>query len=127
MRPGSCNSGLRSRPSTGKYGRVRVKGSEVNSTKAVKPTEMSPSTPSTRATASSGRRRLNRATAAVQPPRVSTQSSREPSWAPHTAEMRYCSGSRLLELVATYCTVKSLSTKAQVRQRKESNSSRNWL
>ena len=31
---------------------------------------------------------------------------------PHTAEMRYCSGSRLLELVATYCTVKSLSIKA---------------
>ena len=41
-----------------------------------------------RATASSGRRRLNMATAAVQPPRVSTHSSSEPSWAPHTAEIR---------------------------------------
>ena len=60
-----------------------------------------PMTAITRATMSSGRRRLNMATAKVQPPRIRPQSSSDPSWPPHTAEIRYSSGNAELEFCAT--------------------------
>ncbi len=71
---------------------------------------MSPITPSTRATISSGRWRLRSATAVVQAPSMNTHSSIEPSCEPHDAAIRYSSGSRELELVATLATEKSLAT-----------------
>ena len=71
---------------------------------------MSPITPSTRATISSGRWRLLSATAIVHAPSMNTHSSIEPSCEPHVAAIRYWSGSCELELVATFSTEKSLAT-----------------
>ncbi len=53
-----------------------------------KPTLIIPMTPMTRATMVSGTLRLNRVTATVQIDRVSAHSSKEPSWAPQTPEIR---------------------------------------
>ena len=77
-KPGSCNSGLRSRPSAG-LGNKRSNGLEVSNTKAIKPMATKPSTPSTRATTTSGRERENVATATPQPDSISNQSNNEPS------------------------------------------------
>jgi hypothetical protein len=72
-------------------------------------------TPSTRATISSGRWRLER-DGDVQPPSISTHSRIEPSCEPHVAATRYCSGSCEFELVATLTTEKSLLTNDRARQ-----------
>ena len=53
--------------------------------KEMKPIVTSPITPSTRATISSGRRRLKMATAAPQLDNISTHSSSEPSCEPQDA------------------------------------------
>ena len=54
----------------------------------MKPTEINPITPSTRATISSGRCLLNVATAAVQIDKMVTHNSSEPSCPPHIAAKR---------------------------------------
>ena len=82
--PGSCSSGLRSRPSPGEGSR-RMKGLEVKIRKARKPTATTPITPSTRAITTSGSPRENSATAPVQIASTSAHSSSEPSCEPHTA------------------------------------------
>ena len=69
--------------------------------KLKKPTLIRPSTPSTRATMSSGKWRLNTLTATVHDASISTHSNNEPSCPPHTAAMRYSSGSAELEFDAT--------------------------
>ncbi len=99
--PGSCSSGFRSRPSTGKAGSVRANGLEVNRMNARKPAQTIPITASTRATISAGTGRLNTATARVQPLISSTHSSSEPSCAPQVAATRYHTGSCVFELPAT--------------------------
>ncbi|MNM77863.1 hypothetical protein D3C81_897360 [compost metagenome] len=85
IRPKSCNSGLRSRPLVGTCGSRRWNGLEVTIRKLRKPTLIMPITASTRASMTCGNCRENTDTAKVQPPRISAQSSSEPSWAPHTA------------------------------------------
>jgi len=55
---------------------------------ARKPAATSPSTPITRATIGSGSWRDSRLTASVQPLSISSHSSSEPSWPPHTAAAR---------------------------------------
>ncbi len=85
IRPGSCSSGLRSLPSAGTCGSRRLKGLEVMIRNSRKPVLIMPITASTRASITSGNWRENTETAKVQPPRISAQSSSEPSWAPHTA------------------------------------------
>ncbi len=55
---------------------------------ARKPTLTKPITPSTRATTSPGRWRLNTVTATVQMVSTSTHNSIEPSWEPQVAAMR---------------------------------------
>ena len=82
--PGSCSSGLRSRPSPA-AGSRRSNGLLVKIRKARKPTATMPITPSTRATTGIGNDFENRATAAVHSARISAHSSSEPSCAPHTA------------------------------------------
>ena len=118
MSPGSCNSGLRSLPSAGAPGSRRAKGLDVSSEKDRKPTAMPPMTASTRDRTSNGNCGLNSATAAVHRQRISTHSSREPSWLPHTAENLYMAGSRLLLLEATTLTEKSSCRKAIHRHAK---------
>ncbi len=86
--------------------------------KTRKPTEIRPSTPSTRALNTCGRLAENSATARVHRARISSHSSSEPSCAPHTAEKRYSTGSRELLLRATYSTEKSCTRKAQVSSAK---------
>ena len=86
---------------------------------------MSPMTPRTRATISSGRWRLLSATAIVHAPSMNTQSSIEPSCEPHAAAIRYSSGSRELELVATFNTEKSFATNEYARQPKANAMNRN--
>ena len=103
-------------------------GSEVNSTKAVKPTEMSPSTPAPPP-------RIQRQAAAEEgdgrgpAPHVGQHPEQQGTpWAPHTAEMRALQRQQAVGVGGhRTATVKSLSTKAQVRQRNDSSSSRNWL
>ena len=82
-RPGSWSSGLRSRPSSG-GGNTRAKGLEVNSENDRKPTAIQAWTDSTRARKVGGRLRPKPATAAPKMARISTQSTMEPSWLPHT-------------------------------------------
>ena len=79
MSPGSCSSGFKSFPSRGVFGNSRSKGLEVSNEKARKPTATSPITLSTRATMISGKPRLKNATAVIQPDRMRTQRSNEPS------------------------------------------------
>ncbi len=67
----------------------------------MKPAATRPSTPCTRATMSSGRLREKAATASPHRDSISTHSSSEPSWPPHTPAMRYSRGSRELECWAT--------------------------
>ncbi|MCW0416647.1 hypothetical protein NB689_002401 [Xanthomonas sacchari] len=85
--PGSCSTGLSSLPSRG-IGDSRTNGLEVNRTKARKPLEISPSTPSTRAANASGKCLPLRASATVHRLRMAIHSSSEPSCAPHTAASR---------------------------------------
>ena len=85
--PQSCSSGFKSLPLAG-AGNWRRNGLEVNSSKDRKPTEISPMTPSTRATISSGTLRENIATDMVHTARISTHNSKEPSCEPHVAVMR---------------------------------------
>jgi hypothetical protein len=61
---------------------------EVNSMNARKPALISPITPSTRAVMSSGRCALNALTASIHAPSIRHHSRNEPSWPPHTPEMR---------------------------------------
>jgi hypothetical protein len=61
---------------------------EVNNMKARKPTLTSPITPNTREAISSGRWRLNTVTATDHPASISSHSSSDPSWPPHTPAMR---------------------------------------
>ena len=72
-------------PARGVFGSKRSNGLEVTIRNSRKPTLIMPITPSTRASISSGNWREKIDTAKVQPPRISAQSSSEPSWAPHTA------------------------------------------
>ena len=88
-------------------GRSRSKGFEVSSEKAKKPTAIIPMTLNTRATISSGKPRLNKATAVIQPERINTHSSNEPSWLPQSAENLNIGGNKLFEFAATTATVKS--------------------
>ena len=90
--PGSCSSGFRSRPSMG-AGKARSNGLDVNSVKAMNPTLTRPSTASTRATVSSGRLRLKRATARLQPDSMNCQSNSDPSWPPQVPATRKGQGS----------------------------------
>src|SRR6266851_4300213 len=113
--PGSCSSGLRSRPS-GAGGTSRSKGFEVNSRNSRKPTLMSPMIDITRASNLSGKLRENIVTAKLHPPSINVHRSNEPSCDPHVAAIRYCSGNWELELVATFCTEKSLLTNDHARQ-----------
>jgi hypothetical protein len=64
IRPGSCSSGLRSRPSSAPGSR-RSKGFEVNRMNSRKPALTSPSTPSTRATMARATASSSSATASV--------------------------------------------------------------
>ncbi|SVK48450.1 Uncharacterised protein [Acinetobacter baumannii] len=88
IRPISCSSGLRSLPSIGKLGSVRVNGLEVMMMNSRKPAMIMPITDNTRATASCGIARLHNATASDQQLSSSTHSSSEPSCAPQVAAMR---------------------------------------
>ncbi|SLX09881.1 Uncharacterised protein [Klebsiella pneumoniae] len=85
----------------GYCGRPRLNGLEVKRINSRKPKAIIPITASTRATASSGIRRLKRATAKVQTLSSRTHSSSEPSCAPQVAATRYHTGSALLEFSAT--------------------------
>ncbi|MNC05212.1 hypothetical protein D3C75_526770 [compost metagenome] len=87
-----------------------------------KPKLIIPITASTRATASCGMLRLNSATANVQALSSNTHSSNEPSCAPQVAATRYHTGNSLLELFATYSTVKSFTTNAFTSTRKLAHS-----
>ncbi len=79
-----------------------------------------------RATIASGSWRLKTVTASIQTVRISTHSSSEPSWPPHTAANLYCNGRFELECSATYSTEKSLLTKDQARQPKAIATNTNW-
>src|SRR6266850_111238 len=81
--PGSCRSGLRSRPSMA-GGSWRSKGFDVNSMNARNPVLTTPITPSTRAVISSGRWPLKTLTAVIHTPSISVQRRSDPSWPPHT-------------------------------------------
>ena len=83
-----------------------------------KPTLISPSTPNTRDTMSSGKWLLNTLTAIVHSDSINTHNKSEPSCPPHTPATRYSSGSAEFELDATYSTEKSFCTNAYVRQPK---------
>src|SRR3954470_16595028 len=110
--PGSCSSGFRSRPSSA-GGSRRWKGFDANSANARKPAATTPIAPSTRAASGSGSRCERIATATVHPARISVQRRSEPSWPPHTAARRYCSGSLELECCTTYWIEKSPCAKDQ--------------
>ena len=97
---GSCSKGLRSDPSDAD-GIRRANGLEVKSVNEMKPTLISPSTPSTRARNATGSPPDSAATSSVQVARIRIHSSSEPSCAPHTAATRYRSGSAEFELLAT--------------------------
>src|SRR5690554_138246 len=105
--PISCSNGFKSLPSKGILGSKRSKGLEVNKQNNKKPTPSIPIIDSTLARISTGIERLNSATAAVQPLKVSIHSNSEPSWLPQTAVSLYCNGSWALECVATSATEKS--------------------
>ena len=85
--PGSCSSGLRSRPFIA-GGMMRVNGFDVSSMKSRKPASIQLITPSTRARKGKGRRRPNPATAIIHSVSSSAQSSSEPSCPPQTAVKR---------------------------------------
>ena len=79
IRPGSCNKGLRSPPSNGVLGSNRSNGFDVSKEKARKPTAMRPITLKTRAIITNGKPRLKKATAVIQPDKISTHSNNDPS------------------------------------------------
>src|SRR3546814_9929670 len=81
--PGSCSSGFRSSPSNG-AGKMRAKGLEVSSVKAMKPMPIQACTPSTRALRLGGRLPPKAATAEPKSARMRIHSSIDPSWLPHT-------------------------------------------
>jgi len=66
----------------------RRNGFDVVSMKSRKPQLTRPMTPSTRATKSCGRRRLNTVTASVHTVRISVHKSSEPSCEPQVAAKR---------------------------------------
>lgn len=72
-------------PSIGVCGSERLNRLEVMIRNSRKPVLIMPITASTRASMTSGSCREKIDTAKVQPPRISAQSSSEPSWAPQTA------------------------------------------
>ena len=84
--PGSCNSGFEVRAPGPPAAAGFETDSLVNSSRARKPSETMPSTPSTRATTSCGSRREKTRPTAVHSASISSHSSSEPSCAPHTAE-----------------------------------------
>jgi hypothetical protein len=69
--------------------------------KARNPALTTPITPSTRAVISSGRCRLKMLTALIHTPSISVQRSNDPSCPPQAPATRYCSGSAVLEFIAT--------------------------
>ena len=85
--PGSCSNGFRSRPSAA-AGSKRSNGFDVNSMNNRKPIEMTPCTPITRATMSSGKWREKMDTANVHHASINTQSNSEPSCEPQLAAIR---------------------------------------
>ena len=105
--PGSCKRGLRSLPSKA-AGKRRSNGFDVNSMNNKKPTLITPITPNTLATMSSGKWRLNTLTATDHDASINIHKSNEPSCEPQVAANRYCIGKLELELVATFRTEKSL-------------------
>ena len=110
--PGSCSSGLRSRPSAA-AGTSRTNGFDVNSMNSRKPTPTRPITASTRASIARGQvARAQRHRAAPSPASISTHSSSEPSCEPHVAAKRYGSGSCEFECCATFSTEKSFVDEA---------------
>ena len=86
-KPGSCNSGFKSRPSSG-AGNKRSKGFEVNNRKRIKPILTSPITPKTLATVVSGIFLLKKAINPVQIDKVNAHNNKDPSCAPQTPETR---------------------------------------
>ena len=79
IRPGSCNSGFKSAPSTGTLGRVLSKGDEVKISMASIINCTAPKITNTLARIFSGKPRLNQATMADQPAKMVTHNSKEPS------------------------------------------------
>src|SRR3546814_10029340 len=84
--PGSWSSGLRSRPLAG-TGKFRSNGFEVSRMNSRKPIDIAPSTASAVAVRSTGRRRLNTDTAALQPVSINIHISIERS-EEHTSELQ---------------------------------------
>ena len=66
-------------------GNRRSNGLDVRSKKSAKPTEIAPNTDRIRAVSTKGSERLNIATAAVQPAKISDHNNNDPSWADQTA------------------------------------------
>ncbi len=118
--PGSCSSGLRSRPCKG-TGNSRRKGFDAASTKTMKASVSRPSTPNTRACWRNGQWRPRQATASVHSDCISTQSSSEPSCEPQAAVKRYIAGSSEFEFSATLRTEKSLARNEATRQAQASS------
>ena len=69
-------------------GTRRSNGLDVVSMNRMKPIEISPMTPSTRATNGAGSLRLNCATASIHTLSIVSHSSSEPSWPPQTPATR---------------------------------------
>ena len=66
-----------------------------------KPNVTRPITARMRASTAAGRCALNRATASIHTHSINTHNNNEPSWPPHTAAMRYCTGRAEFEFEAT--------------------------
>jgi len=124
--PGSCSSGLRSRPSGG-IGNRRSNGLDVSSMNSRKPKLTIPITARMRATTGRGRLPENRVTASIQTASMKVQSSSEPSWPPQTPAIRYCKGRAELEFDATYQSEKSLLMKAEASSAKAAATSTNCV
>ena len=109
----------------GETGKIRSNGLDVSSKNKANPTDIPPSTDNTLEDKTNGSSRLISATAADQPAKINAQSSKDPSWAAHTALTLNWTGKRVLELLATYASEKSSSKNAFVKQANDSAISTN--
>ena len=98
--PKSCNNGFKSSPLAGD-GRFLKNGLDVKSMKIKKPKLIMPRIAKTRALNLGGISLFEQVNAAIQIERINTQSRREPSWAPQTAEILKPRGREEFELEAT--------------------------
>ena len=94
--PGSCKRGLRSLPSKA-AGNIRSNGLDVNSINNKNPTLITPITPRTLATMSSGKCRLNTLTATDQEASINIHNNNDPSCEPQVAANLYSTGNLELE------------------------------